>query len=72
MVHGVRGTGVCDFGHDVSAMVVTCSPCTTDDVVHGLAQISGQVQGLAAYFFVVSVVLVMVVTVSAVVGFYRR
>ena len=48
-------------------MPITCgTACTTSDVVTGLAQLSAQVQGLAAFLVVVAVLVVMLLTLQLV------
>lgn len=48
---------------------MSCTPCTNDDVVTGLAQLSDQLHNLSAFLMFASVILVVAVVLLVVVSF---
>lgn len=64
-----RGLGYRYLRVPAHRMTFTCGgaplpACTTDDVVRGLAQVSGQIQNTSTYLFVFTVIVVVLLSVA--------
>lgn len=48
---------------------MSCSPCTSDDVVTGLAQLSDQLSNLSAFLMFATVIVVVALVLLVVIAF---